>query len=142
MEHRAFASAFGALAAALVTVGPQSSAADASGTQERDGGWTKTAEAGVSVVPKMLRTAPPTAPKHNSLGVGFGVTSSVLEPLPLSGENISSMMVLATHLPTAAAMPAPAAAAPRAAMPKPKHKPAVQEPPGRLSWLRLPWWRR
>ena len=61
MEHRAFASAFGVLAAALVVVGPQSSTADPSGTQEEDDGWTKTAEAGVSVVSKMLRAAPPTA---------------------------------------------------------------------------------
>jgi len=136
MEHRAFALAFGVLAAALVVVGPQSSTADPSGTQEEDDGWTKTAEAGVSVVPKM------TAPKHNSLAVGFGVTSSVLEPLPLSGEDVLSMMVMATPPPTAAATPAHAVAAPRAVTPKPKHKPAVQEQPGRLSWLRLPWWRR
>jgi hypothetical protein len=25
---------------------------------------------------------------------------------------------------------------------KPKPKPATQEPQERLSWLRLPWWRR
>jgi len=142
MEHRAFASAFGVLAAALVVVGPQSSTADPSGTQEEDDGWTKTAEAGVSVVSKILRAAPPTASKHSSLGVGFGMTSSLLEPLPLSGEDVLSMMVMATPPPTAAATPAPAVAAPRAVTPKPKHKPAVQEPPRRLSWLRLPWWRR
>jgi hypothetical protein len=142
MEHRAFASAFGVLAAALVVVGPQSSAADPSGIQEKDDGWTKTAEAGVSVVSKMLRAAPPTASKHNPLGVGFGMSSSLLEPLPLSGEDVLSMIVMATPPPTAAATPAPAAAAARAVTPKPKHKPVVQEPPGRLSWLRLPWWRR
>jgi hypothetical protein len=141
MEHRAFASAFGVLAAALVVVGPQSSAADPSGTQEKDDGWTKTAEAGVSVV-SMVRGAPPTASKHNSLGVGFGMTSSLLEPLPLSGEDVLSMIVMATPPPTAAATPAPAVAAPRAVTPKPKHKPVVQESPGRLSWLRLPWWGR
>jgi hypothetical protein len=69
MEHRVFASAFGVLAAALVSVGPQTSAADPSGTQEKDDGWTKTAEAGGLVVPKMLRTAPPTASKRSSLGI-------------------------------------------------------------------------
>jgi hypothetical protein len=63
MEHRAFVGVL----AALVSVGPQSSAADASGTQERDGGWTKTAEAGVSVVPKMPRTAPSKAVKAEVL---------------------------------------------------------------------------
>jgi hypothetical protein len=142
MEHRVFASAFGVLAAALISVGPQTSAADPSGTQEKDDGWTKTAGTGGSVVPKMLRTAPPTASKHSSFGIGFGRTSSLLEPLPLSGESVSSMMVMATPTPTAAATPAPAAAAHRAVTLKPKHKPAVQEAPGRLSWLRLPWWRR
>ena len=90
------------------------------------------------------------------LGIGFGMTVARLEPLPLSGEYIPSLMVMASPSPLAAATPAPTVAVPRAVTPKAKPAPTVampravtpkakpkptpQQPQERLSWLRLPWW--
>jgi hypothetical protein len=51
-------------------------------------------------------------------------------------------MVMARPSPLAAAKPAPTVVVPRTVTPKVKPKPAAQEPQERLSWLRLPWWRR
>jgi hypothetical protein len=99
-------------------------------------------EAKVTVVPKAVSSTRPDGSQQGYLGVGFGLTAAPDEPLPLAGEYISSLMVMARPSPMAAATPAPTAAVPRAATPKPKHKSAAQEPQERLSWLRLPWWQR
>jgi hypothetical protein len=112
----------------------------------------------MTVVPKTVSSKRPDESQQGSLGVGFGMTAAPLEPLPLSGEYIPRLMVMARPSPLAAAKPAPAVAVPRAVTPKArpaptvavpramtpkvKPKPAAQEPQERLSWLRLPWWRR
>jgi len=149
MEHRTFVPTVGVLAAALTSVwiSPQASAGDPSGIREE--GWAnieimpnESAEARVTVVPKTVSSTRPDGSRQGYLGVGFGMTAAPHERLPLSGEYISSLMVMARPSPLAAATPAPTAAVPRAATPKPRYKPAVQEPQERLSWLRLPWWRR
>jgi hypothetical protein len=70
------------------------------------------------------------------------LTTAPLEPLPLSGEYIPRLMVMARPSPLAAARPATTVAVPRAVTPKAKPKPAAEEPQPRQSWLRLPWWRR
>ena len=96
--------------------------------------------------------------KRGYLGIGFGMTVAPLEPLPLSGEYIPSLMVMASPSPLAVGTPAPTVAVPlavtpkakpattvampRAVRPKAKPKPAAQQPQERLSWLRLTWWRR
>ena len=150
MEHRTFVPTFGILAAALTSVwiiGPQASAGNPSGI--REGGRAnieimpnESAEARVTVVPKTVSSKRPDGSQQGSLGVGFGMTAAPLEPLPLSGEYIPRLMVMARPSPLAAAKPAPTVAVPRAVTPKAKPKPAAQEPQERLSWLRLPWWPR
>ena len=151
MGHHTFVPTFGILAAALTSVwiSPQASAGDPSGIREE--GWAnieimpnESTEAKVTVVPKAVSSTRPVGSQQGYLGVGFGLTAAPLEPLPLSGEYISSLMVMARPSPLAlaAATPAPTAAVPRAVTPKAKPKPAAQEPQERLSWLRLPWWQR
>jgi uncharacterized protein (DUF2147 family) len=63
-------------------------------------------EARVSVAPpKQARSASPAASQHNIVGLGLVTTAaSHPEPLPLSGDNVSSMIVMT--------MPAPPAATP------------------------------
>jgi hypothetical protein len=108
-----------------------------------------TVEARVSVVPETLRSAPPAASQQASLGLGVVMPTPSPEPLLLSGENVSSMMVMT--------MPSSMAAAPlQAATPctsggsapcrdaEAEAQTAVQKPQEqpswlRLSWLRLPW---
>jgi hypothetical protein len=149
MEHRTFVPTLGILAAALTSVwtSPQASAGHPSGIRE-DGSANigimpnESAEARVTVVPKTVSSTRPEASQQGSLGVGFGMTAAPLEPLPLSGEYIPSLMVMARPSSRAPATPTPTAAVPRAVTPKAKPKPAAQEPQERLSWLRLPWWRR
>lgn len=152
MEHRTFVPTLGILAAALISVwiSTQASAGNPSGIRE-DGPANieimpnASAEARVTVVPKTVSSKRPDGSQQGSLGVGFGMTAAPLEPLPLSGEYIPSLMVMARPSPLAAAKPAPAAqvVVPRAVTPKTKPKTAAQEPQQeRHSWLRLPWWRR
>ena len=160
MEHRAFVPTFGVLAAALTSawIGTQSYAGDASGIREGDQTnieitLNESAEARVTIVPKKVSLTRPDGLQEGYLGIGFGMTVAPLEPLPLSGEYIPGLMVMASPSPLAAATPAPTVAVPRAVTPKakpapmpravtPKAKPklAAQQPQERLSWLRLPWW--
>ncbi|MGA7372084.1 MAG: DUF2147 domain-containing protein [Methyloceanibacter sp.] len=54
----------------------------------------------VSVAPPKFRSAPPAASQHNSVGLGLVTThSSHPDPLPLSGDNVSSMMVMTNPAP-------------------------------------------
>ena len=147
MEHRIFVPAFGALAAALTSVwiSPQASAGELSGIRNEDDGWANIeiiANERVTVVPKTVSSTRPDGSPQDYLGVGFGMTAAPLEPLRLSGEYISSLMVMARPSRLAAATSAPTVTVPRALTPKAKPKPVAQEPQERLSWLRLPWWRR
>ena len=145
MEHRIFVPAFGALAAALTSVwiSPQASAGKPSGIRNEE--WANIEimpNERVTVVPKTVSSTRPDGSPQDYLGVGFGMTAAPLEPLPLSGEYISSLMVMATPSRLAVATSAPTVTVPRALTPKAKPKPTAQEPPERLSWLRLPWrWR-
>jgi hypothetical protein len=148
MEHRTFVPTLGILAAALtsVLISPQASAGHPSGIRDEGSAnieimLNESAEARVTVVPKTVSSKRPDGSQQGYLGVGFGLTAAPLEPLPLSGEYIPSLMVMARPSPLAAARPAPTAAVPRAVTPKARPKPVVQEPQERLSWLRLPWWR-
>ena len=144
MEHRTFVPAFGILAAALTSawISPQASAGKPSGIRKRVRANIEIMpnEARVTVVPKTVSSTRPDGSPQDYLGVGFGMTVAPLEPLPLSGEYISSLMVMATPSRLAVATPAPTVTVPRAVTPKAKPKPTAQEPPERLSWLRLPWW--
>ena len=165
MEHRAFVLTFGVLAAALTSawIGTQASAGDPSDIREGDQAnieitLNESPEARVTIVPKKVSLTRPDGLQEGYLGIGFGMTVAPLEPLPLSGEFIPSLMVMAsrsplavgTRAPTVAvplavtpkAKPAPTVAMPRAVRPKAKPKPAAQQPQERLSWLRLTWWRR
>jgi hypothetical protein len=148
MEHRTFVPTLGILAAALssVWISPQASAGHPSGIRDEGSAnieimLNESAEARVTVVPKTVSSKRPDGSQQGYLGVGFGLTAAPLEPLPLSGEYIPSLMVMARPSPLAAARPAPTVAVPRAVTPKARPKPVVQEPQERLSWLRLPWWR-
>jgi hypothetical protein len=71
-----------------------------------------TVEARVSVAPPKQRLVSPAASQHNAVGLGL-VTAPVNhpDPLPLTGENVSSMMVMTKPAP-AAATPAPETAQP------------------------------
>ena len=155
MERRTFVPTLGFLAAALASIWispqasagqPQASAGHPFGIRE-DGSanidmLNQSAEARVTVVPKTVGSKRTDGSPQGPLGVGFGRTAAPLEPLPLSGEHIPRLMIMATPSPLAAARPAPSIAVPRTVTPKAKPKPAAQEPQERLSWLRLPWWRR
>ena len=165
MEHRAFVPTFGVLTAALTSawIGTQVSVGDPSDVREADQAnveitLNESAEARETIVPKKVSLARRDGLQEGYLGIGFGMTVAPLEPLPLSGEYIPSLMVMAspwplavgTPAPTVAvplavtpkAKPAPTVAMPRAVRPKAKPKPAAQQPLKRLSWLRLTWWRR
>ena len=147
MEHRTFVPAFGALAAALTSVwiSPQASAGEPSGIRNEDDGWANIEimpNERVTVVPKTVSSTRPDGSPQDYLGVGFGMTATPLEPLRLSGEYISSLMVMARPSRQATATSAPTVTVPRAVTPKAKPKLVAQEPKERLSWLRLPWWRR
>jgi hypothetical protein len=148
MEHRIFVPAFGALAAALTSVwiiSPQGSAGEPSGVGQEDDGWAKIEiipNERLTVVSKTVSSIRPDGSPQRYLGVGFGMTAAPLEPLPLSGEYISSLMVMARPSRLATTTSAPTVTVPRALTPKAKPKPVAQEPQERLSWLRLPWWRR
>ncbi|MGB6390395.1 MAG: DUF2147 domain-containing protein [Methyloceanibacter sp.] len=92
----------------------------------------------VSEAPKRVPAAP-TLYKHTTIGLGFVVATTSQEPLPLSGDNVSSMMVMTRPAPTAAASkprvtpPAVETAlqeeAPRApaSAPKPRAKPRAAQ---------------
>ncbi|HSA66543.1 MAG TPA: DUF2147 domain-containing protein, partial [Methyloceanibacter sp.] len=71
-----------------------------------------TVEARVSVAPPKQRMVSPAASQHNAVGLGL-VTAPVShpDPLPLTGENVSSMMVMTKPAPVAAP-PAPETAQP------------------------------
>ena len=152
MERRTFVLTSGILAAALASlwISLQASAGKPSGIRNEDDGWAnveimpnESAEATVTVVAKTMSSPWPGGSQQGSLGVGFGMTRAPLEPLPLSGAYISRLIVMTTPSPLAVATPAPTVTAPRAVTPsKAKPKPATKEPQERLSWLRLPWWRR
>jgi hypothetical protein len=142
MEPRTFVPTFGAIAAALTSVwiSPQASAGEPYGVP-----WANIEiipNERVTIVPKTASSTRPDGSPQGYLSVGFGITEVALEPLPLSGEYISSLMVMARPSRLAAATPAPTVTVPRVVTPKAKPKPAPQEPQERLSWLRLPWWRR
>jgi hypothetical protein len=153
----------GFLAAALVSaeIGSQASVPDAPAifphdeiSAETEIMSAATAEARVSVVPKMPASVPPAASQRAPLGLDIVTTTANSEGLSLSGENVPSMMLMTRFWSMA-----PAAAAttthvtPCAVTPKPKPKlkpkPLVQEPqtlqeqpPTKLSWWRqLPWLR-
>ena len=125
----------------------------------------------VSVVPKGIRSALPAVtaeaklsmlqpqtkptPDQNAPGLVLVTPAAKPEPLPLSGQNIASMMLMASPSPIAAASPRagapePAAVAPRAVRPKPtaKLKPmaklrsTAKPKPTAQDEKRLPWWRR
>ena len=165
MEHRAFVPTFGVLTAALTSawIGTQASAGDHSDIREGDQAnieitLNESPEARVTIVPKKMSLTRPDGLQEGYLGIGFGMTVAPLEPLPLSGEYIPSLMVMASPSPLAAATSAPTVAVPRAltpkaklaptvavpraVTPKAKPKPTPQQPQERLSWLRLTWWRR
>src|SRR5262249_18036405 len=99
-----------------------------------------TVEARISVAPPEQRSASPEVSQHDAVGLGLVTTpTNHPDPLPLSGDNVSSMMVM-TKPAAVAATPAPATrtpavsegtieaptvdndppAPPRAAKPKPK----------------------
>jgi uncharacterized protein (DUF2147 family) len=66
-------------------------------------------EARVSVAPPKLRSTSPTVSQQNTVGLGLVTTAlSHLDPLPLSGDNVSSMIVMTNPAP-AAVMPEPQA---------------------------------
>lgn len=119
----------------------------------------------VSVVPKGIQSALPAVvaqaklsmlrpetkptPAQNAPGLILVTPVAKPEPLPLSGQNIASMMLMASPSPIAAAShqagaPEPAAVAPRAVKPKPtaKLKPMAKSKPMAQDEERLPWWRR
>jgi hypothetical protein len=163
MEHPALVPTFGVLLAALTSawIGTQASGGDPSDIREGDQAnieitLNESAEARVTIVPKKVSLTRPDGLQEGYLGIGFGITVAPLDPLPLSGEYIPSLMVMASPSPLAAttpaptvavpraltpkAKPAPTVAVPRAVTPKAKPKPTAQQPQERLSWLRLPWW--
>jgi hypothetical protein len=145
MQYRTFVPAFGALAAALTSVWISPQAGEPSGIRNEEDGWANIEiipNERVTVVPKTVSSTRPDGSPQDYLAVGFGITEAPLEPLPLFSVYISSLMVMARPSRLAAATPAPTVTVPRVVTPKAKPKPAPQEPQERLSWLRLPWWRR
>ena len=55
----------------------------------------KTIEARVSVAPPKVRSASPAASqRNNAVGLGLVTTATSPDPLPLSGDNVSSMIVM------------------------------------------------
>ena len=111
-----------------------------------------TAATNVSVVPKMPRALSPAASEADPSGSDNVMTNVNPEPLLLSGETVSSKMLMtsfswAPHADAATAALAPpvttSAVAPKPKLkPKPTAKtpPAVREPQPILSWWqRLPW---
>jgi hypothetical protein len=114
---------------------------------------TPAAATSVSVVAKMPKSLPPVTSQDVPSGFDIAVTHPSSEPLLLSGENVSSMMLMTGYLvaPVTAAAHAPVSpVTPFAVAPKPKLKPkpkpavrepqTVQEPQPKLSWWgRLPW---
>ena len=153
MEHRAILPAFGVLAAALVlaAIGSQAPAADPSGTSAKDDGSAKLEvvadvadEMRVSIVAKVPRSAPTTVSNAAS-DSGLGTTTEILEPLPSLAITVPNLMVMANFSSVVAAgqaaTPTRVTAAPHAATPKSKPKPAVHEPQVQSSWLRPSWLR-
>jgi uncharacterized protein (DUF2147 family) len=66
-------------------------------------------EARVSVAPPKLRSTSSTVSQHNTVGLGLvTTTSSDLDPLPLSGDNVSSMMVMTNPASAAVTLEPPA----------------------------------
>ena len=155
----------GLLAAALVAaeIGSQASVPNASGIFPHDEVSAKTeiipaaaAEARLSVVSKMPRSAPAAASEHAPLGLDIVMSTPSSEPLSLFGDTVPSMMLMTRFSYVASAAAATTTATtPCAVTPKPKlkakPKPAVQEPQAvpepqtkrswwqRLPWLPLPW---
>ena len=71
-----------------------------------------TVEARVSVAPPKQRATSPATSQHNAVGLGLVTTpTSQPDPLPLTGENVSSMIVMTKPAPVAAT-PSPVGAAP------------------------------
>jgi len=71
-----------------------------------------TVEARVSVAPPKQRATSPATSQHNAVGLGLVTTpTSHPDPLPLTGENVSSMIVMTKPAPVAAT-PSPVGAAP------------------------------
>jgi uncharacterized protein (DUF2147 family) len=71
-----------------------------------------TVEARVSVAPPKQRATSPTASHHNAVGLGLVTTpTSHPDALPLTGDNVSSMIVMTKPAPVAAT-PAPATPTP------------------------------
>jgi hypothetical protein len=102
-----------------------------------------TSEPRVSEAPKRTLTKASPSYRHTPIGFGFSLATSSQEALPLSGDNVSSMIVMTRPSPLApgAAAPQPHAATPRpvetalqedddlpvpVAKPKPKPKPRAQ----------------
>jgi uncharacterized protein (DUF2147 family) len=95
-------------------------------------------EARVSVAPKRIVKSPNSAQQHNNVGLGLVTTATSPDPLPLSGDNVSSMIVMTSPAAgTEATEPevteenVQSAAieeeqAPPAPAPKPKAKPSTQ----------------
>jgi hypothetical protein len=149
MEHRTFVPTLGILAGALTCawIGSQASTEHPSHIRDERSPDIETvpnesAEGRVTVVPKTVGSKRAGGSGQGSLGAGFGLTTVPLEPLPLFGEDIQRLMVMALPSPLAAARPATTVVVPRAVTPKAKPKPAADEPQQRPSWLRLLWWRR
>ena len=149
MEHRTFVPTLGILAGALTSawISSQASAEHPSHIQDERSAnieivSNESAEARVTVVPKTVSSKRAVGSRQGSLGAGFGLTTAPLEPLPLFGEYIPRLMVMARPSPLAAARPATTVVVPRAVTPKAKPKPAAEEPQQRQSWSRLLWWRR
>jgi uncharacterized protein (DUF2147 family) len=94
-------------------------------------------EAGVSIAPPKIvkSTVQRSAPQHNAVGMGLVTPAASPEPLPLSGDNVSSMMVMTRPAPAAEKRPQPEVSEPTvqsaaveedetpAPAPKPKARP-------------------
>ena len=151
MVHRVFA---WSLALTLLVAGTVGAVMGAAAMEPR-----------VSVVPKGIQSALPAVaaeaklsmlrpqtkptPAQNAPGLILVTPAANPEPLPLSGQNIASMMLMASPSPIGAekakaVAPEPAAVAPRAVQPKPiaKSKPTAKPKPTAQDEERLPWWRR
>jgi uncharacterized protein (DUF2147 family) len=88
-----------------------------------------TVEARVSVAPAKQRSTSPSASQHNAVGLGLVTTpANQPDPLPLSGDNVSSMMVMTKPAPVAAT-PAPAAATPEPEVNEASVAAAAEDPP-------------
>jgi uncharacterized protein (DUF2147 family) len=71
------------------------------------------AEPRVSEAPKMKITKAAPSYQHTAIGFGFGLAATNQEPMPLSGENVSSMIVMTKPSPLAPeAAPRPHASSP------------------------------